>query len=431
MKKIKYARVASGLLLFVIIISIFASAVVAWGNGRLIGYKIGNLDETNPIPIYYNDFRFPMGDTPREYYSTHDWVAESALELLYDKKLHVFLSMLQGDPITNNMLKIYFLFGTEIPDRLDLPAYFTTDLNYPFQRNEFPPASRHTKLHYYINGHPKPDSDLIDGILLLYGKISYAFKLKDCQAAAVFIGALMHLITDATMYNHLLPNIPHMKSLESLVAHLTFRKWERDGTREIDPPGITEFFSVKQAKNRITEFTNKDPQLQAMIAGRDTAFGYDYGYYPETGVFNALEMSQVVTTRPNRGYWDMVDGPIGAYLTPLNTWRWTDRPTGNSDLAKYFNTIEHSLNTAIYHSAQALNYILDNAGFVGCSGTGENPPQDSQDRQGQKDRTAIQVKMDQFMGLVFFNMAGLFATGMALTIMTQVDLIKKILGIFA
>jgi len=244
------------------------------------------------------------------------------------------------------------------------------------------------------------------------------------------MGALVHLITDATMYNHLLPGVPRMQSLEYLVNRLTFRKWGRDGTREIEPPGITEFFSVKEAKNRITQFTTKDPQLQAMIAGRDTRFGYDNGYY-STGVFNALEMSQVDTTLPVREYWDDVKGPIGVSLTSLNTWRWTDRPRGNDDLEKYFNTIEHSLNTAIYYSAQALSYVLDKAGFVGCSGTGEYPPQDSQNSQGQKDRTSVQVKIDQFTALMFFNLAGLVATGMALTILTQVDVIKKIIGIFA
>ena len=147
-----------------------------------------------------------------------------------------------------------------------------------------------------------------------------AFRLKDCQAAATFMGAMVHLITDATMYNHLLPGVPHMQSLESLVERLTFRKWGRDGTREIEPPGITEFFSVKQAKNRITQVTTKDPQLHAMIAGRDTRFGYDNGYYP-TGVFNALKMSQVHTTLPVREFWDNIRGPIGASLASLNTWQ--------------------------------------------------------------------------------------------------------------
>jgi hypothetical protein len=116
----------------------------------------------------------------------------------------------------------------------------------------------------------------------------------------------------------------------------------------------------------------------------------------------------------------------------LNTWRYLDRPTGNSDLAKYFNTIEHSLNTAVYYGATVLGYILDNAGFIGCSGSGQWPPQpDGQGDQGQKDRTAVQVKMDNFLGLMFFNMAGLVATGIALIILTKADIIKKIIGIFA
>jgi hypothetical protein len=222
--------------------------------------------------------------------------------------------MLTGDPVTNNMLKIYYLFGTEIPDRNDgsLPLGFTTSDGFIFQRNYFPPQSKHTKLHFYIDGTPKSDSDLLGEADKLYKWIETSLANKDCQAAAAFMGALMHLIGDATMYNHLLPGIGHQESFESLVEHLTFRKWGLGGTREIEPPGITEFFSVKEAKIRLTSLESKGPLLSSMIAGRDTAFGYDYGYYPETGVFNALEMSQQITTLPDRGFWDMVKGPVGA-----------------------------------------------------------------------------------------------------------------------
>ena len=66
--------------------------------------------------------------------------------------------------------------------------------------------------------------------------------------------------------------------------------------------------------------------------------------------------------------------------------------------------------------------------WTGCRGIDDNPPSQGGQGQGQQDKTAIQLKIDEFSGLMMFSMAGLFATGIALVILNQVNLLEKILA---
>ncbi|KKK84257.1 hypothetical protein LCGC14_2785190, partial [marine sediment metagenome] len=69
MKKIKYARFVSGLMLFVIIISIFASTAVAWGNGIKFTLK----------DVHFNIIAHVVTCTGQErFLSTREYVLDGA-----------------------------------------------------------------------------------------------------------------------------------------------------------------------------------------------------------------------------------------------------------------------------------------------------------------------------------------------------------------
>ncbi len=62
----------------------------------------------------------------------------------------------------------------------------------------------------------------------------------------------------------------------------------------------------------------------------------------------------------------------------------------SSSAKKYFDTVEHNLNQAVYYCATVLNYILNMAGYTDCdcglsSGQNPNPPLPD----GVKDKTAV------------------------------------------
>jgi len=272
MKRIKYVHMVSGLMLFGIILSISTSAAVAWSNGtHQVGYDIGK-GVRDPIPIYYADYINPVGaNTKRVYYGTHDWIAESALELLYYVRPgNIFLNRLRVEPTTNKMLKIYFLYGSEIPDTYSLSPRFVTDCDYQFIRSTFPLQYKHTQSYFNGDGSPRDDT-AARAADNLFHQVVLAFEAKDCQRAAAYIGAIMHVISDATMYNHVLENIGHQHTYEAHVDHVTFRKWSQ-GTRELWP-GITEFFSVYEAQEMLTSLTSISPYMATMRAGKDTRFG--------------------------------------------------------------------------------------------------------------------------------------------------------------
>jgi len=419
MKKIKYVHIVTGLMLFGIILSISTSAAVAWSNGRhavgSVNYGDGVL---NPIPLYYADYQNPIaGNTEREYYGTHDWIAESALELLYNVRPgNIFLNRLRGDPTTNNMLKIYFLYGTEIPDRSVLSPRFITDCDYQFIRSTFGPE-RHTPL--YFNGDGSPRDDTAARVAdKLFHQVVMAFEAKDCQRAAAYIGAIMHMISDATMYNHVLDNVGRQATYEAHVEHVTFRKWS-EGTRELWP-GITEFFSVFEAQEMLTAFTSISPYMATMRAGKDTRFG---------GLFfrDAIWMFERRPTVDDHGFWDNVNGPVGSQYTLEHAWTYQMRPTGNTFIADYFDTIEHNLNMAVFYCAAALSFILNNAGYTDCSCLGDWPTQTDDSGQGRRDRSDLKVQVDDFTGLFFFNIAGLFATGVALALLSKLNILEKLI----
>lgn len=248
---------------------------------------------------------------------------------------------------------------------------------------------------------------------MLFQEINYAFERGDCQAVAAYLGAMMHVITDATFYAHLFSDVRFETEYASHALYTTYKKWS-EGTRRY--PIGNEFFTVTEARNSITVLDTGSPYIATALASKDTRFGW----FPDNP--NGFQTARWMSER--EAYWDSVKGHVGVYYGNQLTWTYSDRPDSNNDITKYFNTIEHNLNTAIIYSAAALNFVLEYGIYTDCSCIGDWPGQDDGQGQGQRDRTDLKVQVDEFTGLFFFNIAGLFATGVALALLSKLNIIK-------
>ena len=334
------------------------------------------------------------------------------------------------EKLHGNYLKYFFLVGTELPDRaFDLfdegqmikkqfPT-ITTTCGYPITKGDFPSA---TQMYFDpITKYPTYDR-LARKAKQVYDGVKQAFAAKDCERAALLIGGIMHYIADATFFYHVLEKEEDMVSWRTYatnVNHVTYRIWGGLGDRNDNPP-FNEFFSVAEARNKITAGTSFDPHYATLIAAKDTRFGDANGEFKD-----AKWLYDHVPTTNDPGFWEDVTGywVEGAYA---RTWSYSSRPTGG-DAKEYFDTIEHNLNTAVYYAATALNYILDFGGYDDCECLGDMPgkiPNPDPQPKGIKD--AIGIKLTSLQGLMFFNVAGLMSTAIALTLLNKGDLLEKL-----
>ena len=105
----------------------------------------------------------------------------------------------------------------------------------------------------------------------------------------------------------------------------------------------------------------------------------------------------------------------------IGTWNILNRPTWG-DAKKYFDTIEHNLNTAIYYSAAAINYLL-NTEYKGgeCEGTtgGDGPI-------AGEIPSEVPVDVTEQMWLTrFFSVGGVISSLLALGLVSIFEKLKS------
>jgi len=410
MKKINYFYIISGIF-FCLILTNATTTTVAWSNGEVYTRP------AFPIQTYLTDYMSVPPTTKKEYYATHDWVAESALMLLRDKQpLNVFLQKLSGITSRDGNLRMWFLWGSELPDAFPYVDFATarTDCGYTFLRSDFSPD--HTPLVFDVNN-KKVKAKTPFSADRLARRASLALKEGDCQKAAVFLGAMMHVIADATFYVHLLDDVGIDHTYKRRVGYLTYKTWpegDRKGT------GSPEFFRLTEARNEITLFTgliSANIYASTLFAGLDTHTGALGSY------FTPAEMH---AHRPGGGesYWDKVNGPINSNRDVM-TWTYEDRPE-HGYAKKYFATIEHNLNVAVYTSAEALGVVMKD--YKSCECSDENPPtEEIIDSQKSSDKSGVKVSVSKMHGLVLFSMTGLMSSFLAFAFLSSVpSLLEKL-----
>lgn len=416
MKKMTYFYIIIGLF-FLSILSI-SSTTVAWRNGLNTFTTPG----VNPIASYKEDYTKTIAtNTMRDFYGTHDYIAESALELLYNlRSSNSFLSQLWDRNNPDN-LRIYYLYGTELPDSFIIPSSFTTRCGFKFELKFFLTATTHNRLLFYDDPSspfytmPKDDSACLSA-QSIYNQIVSAFEERDCQAAATFIGALMHVISDATYYPHL--GFSRSVEYEYHVMHCTFRTWA-----DVNGDRSNEFFNLAEVQGKLTAGDEFNPYLATLLAGRNTHFGSLLYQDAEFLHYSAPSVT-------NRQFWQDVEGHWTDYQQE-HSWIYSYRPSVSGTSAKkYFDTVEHNLNQAVYYCATALNYVLNHAGYTDCdcgasSGQNPNPPPP----QGNKESLteSLQLSLEEFEALFYFNFIGLIAIALALTL-NKVELFEGLIS---
>ncbi|MFW9990103.1 MAG: hypothetical protein ACFFC3_15775 [Candidatus Odinarchaeota archaeon] len=423
MKKLNIMYIIVGL----IFISLISGSIstVAWKNGE---HMVGTYDgdpgwQQNPVSIYKNYYFNPTSTlTLRIYYGTHDWIAESALELLYSLRgSDEFLRQL-WDINNPDELRFYYLYGTELPDSWMIPSGLTFRCN---PGAKFTPgmfgSTSHNKLRFYDDGSLRDDS-ACQVANRVYDRVKQAFQLNDCQMAALFIGALMHIVADATYYAHVLENARSW-AFEEHVMYVTFKTWT-----DVGGDRSNEFFNLDEVRGKLTAADMFNPYQATLLAGESTRFGSALPH-----IMDAEFLRDSAPSNVNHKFWADIQGYWSAYSQEIS-WTHSIRPNvPYTSIRKYFDTIEHNLNQAVYYCATVLNYILEFAGYKNCdcgsgSGNNPNPPPPDGDKEGVKDSLSLSVK--QFEGLFYFNMMGLMATAIALAILPKTKLLEELLPLY-
>ncbi len=330
------------------------------------------------------------------HYTTHDWLAEAALEILYEERSsHEFVK-----DLFNNVdsLKYWYLVGSEIPDtKYQYKVSLFTDCG--VVRNDI--LGTNHMMHDWNGKELVRHGGLQREIDRLIPYIDNSLNGRDHKAIAYYFGAMVHLISDATYY----PHLDNYVSDQGLLNRMHFL------TKSVVRTGL-DFFSINEARLYFDASDINEPREAVYRAGLDTRWGNSYlmsftasTYEDGTWLYNHKDE-----------FW-----PSNTQL--VESWTALNRPMFG-DVDRYFDTLEHNLNTAIYYSAAAMNYLI-NTGYKGdgCEGTtgedgpmsdvGVGIPADIPTETGQKQMTA------------FFGIAGVMSSLLALGIISMIERLKK------
>jgi hypothetical protein len=240
MKKVDYIYISLGMIFVTLLMS--SASAYAWPNPNLLSTKheVGGAY----ISAYRSDY-LDNPNTLRKYYATHDWIADSALEILYSRTNHPFLTKLWDINDPDN-LRIWFLFGTELPDCERIDDDFRTRCGASFDYLEFKPSG-HNRMLFNPAGGPPTDDAAAQAATKLYFRIVEAFQEKDCQKAALFLGALMHVVADATYYGHVTVGVSGHHTFYAHMTHVTYRTWADVGGNRVN-----EFFNIDESLSDLT-----------------------------------------------------------------------------------------------------------------------------------------------------------------------------------
>ena len=404
MKKIKYFYLVS-FLLFLAIMSCaenYYPKVAAWRNQKkaLITYA----------QTWWNFKDDYLSNNGVKHYGTHDWVAELALQVLYEKCYNQFIEALYTN--TNN-LKWWYLLGTEIPDsRLSYQVYLLTSCQNWVTNVMGGVGVSHNLRFETVSS--EPTGPLLSSVDYAAGLVGESFSWHDCQRAAYFLGALCHLIADATYY-------PHVNSIPEYNA-MYDRRYEncvQELTNTIYPLRTAMDFFSDIGVDLLVDFPldhKEIPSLAVREAARITRWGTSY-------YLDAVDMHYLFY--PKTEYWPLSSGStVDIDYQKINTWTMLTRAQINLDpvAESYFNTVGHSLYLAIYHSAAAMNYLIDTY-YIDCDCTGQQgedgPMQREKEPMGDKIDEAASLKTE----LELFDFMGAFGVVMTLA---AISIVKKL-----
>ncbi len=302
---------------------------------------------------------FPGGFDPKEpsdrtkfyqeCYSTHDWIAEAALEaVLYDSTTKNKWNDKDGAPFWTEERKVIFLMGTEAPDRgktvtlNDRTIRIFADKNkhhLRFIRKEADPSVR-----------MKPsDKAAADRAADYARRAKTVLERGECDLGAFYIGVALHYIGDMACFSHVI-------APDEISPTPTKSDWEhRHDQFEIDVASKTSdhsnreqtpYFSYKKmfdVENEIPTVQNSKAVLQlTLLVGWQTRWNHKLSsganlaitptpdsYVQHSGVYDAVWLYE-------------------NYVSGVDNW-----------IEEYKWTIQQNLDQAVICSAKAINIIAD------------------------------------------------------------------------
>lgn len=409
LKKISQIYLFSAFLFVIVVHSSISStpSAVAWVNGRkgaFIG-RVGGVSNLAQTPEYYA-FHYTVlsgGLT----YGTHDWIAESVLQVLSGKLSHSFITKLSANI---NSLKYWYLLGSEIPDtKYRYRVSLRTACGNNLRNDEF------NTLHRLSFTSPTvvagSDSALLREIRVAINLICNGFILDDCEWVAYYMGALVHLVSDSTYYPHTGVHTGGQRFGDK-VYFLT------STPLNLRTNG---FFSTSEASS-FTAAISINPEEAARKGALDTK----YGNVHEKS-FSPIEYMTSVKLH------EKLDAPFWTLAAPSDLYSWgvAERNSFTGTEAEFFDTVEHNLNAAIYYSAAAINFLLiTNPEFTGECECSEKVGTDGQKvgkmGAGVGDALARRLPQGKRLKLDFFNVMaplGLIASLVALALVKKLELL--------
>jgi len=351
--------------------------VYSWKNGLITSEGVNEYRDD-----YYSDGYNQYGTKHR--FSTHDWLAESALIILKiksssDPAAAAFINLLCSD--TNpNRYKMYFLIGTEAPDAnaevFDRNNRFM-DSGKPFGASDIYDVRGffYTSAHVmYYNGLNCENDYCAQGAHRCWFLAKKALNEKRCKAAAFFLGAMTHYIADAGSFPHQVrgkryelgttdfPDVwedtgttftlqAFQNFYHSVMLHFMYHvERERGSNREND------FFSIDQALNLYHPFVGESGWMAAYKVGLGVNDDRVYCW------------NQLTANRTSHlpGYVSMTSQQRQIFYS------W-NRETFNSlsaNSAQFFSVLQEHINSIVLYCAQAINSAV--ADYQGCGGNGQS-----------------------------------------------------------
>ncbi len=394
-----------------ILLSVFGliSSCVAWNNGRP-GLKSGYSSNAKTAINYEGDY---IANNGYFYYGTHDWIAESALEILYSERSNDEFIQKLHDNSDPDDLKWWFLLGTEVPDygsKTKISLDTKCGKNAVSSTDFF---SNHQEIRVSGLKIMGPSKGQVDKAK---NKAIEGFNEYDCQKAAYYLGAMVHIISDATFYPHLEGGSAGYKEFQTRMYYLT---------HDIYPLRTPQsFFTTTQASNFFDATDKEAPATALQNAVLDTYYGNEYQMSFTTDTY----LRSFILLWNADEYWP----PKDQYKT-IESWTSANRLTMQGEEKDYFETLEHNLNAAIYYSAAAMNFVIDEyKKSCECRGTQEEDPQT--ERNPDRDANAnsneltqkkkLQLELTQFMGLF-----GIPAALVAVALVKNVKELEKVIVI--
>ncbi len=344
----------------------------AWKNGR----NFEGMKAHGFTPLYYGFDYLTMAGS--HVYGTHDWIAESALQLLYEQcaanqQYGVFVQRLYGD------LRYWYLLGSEIPD--SRPKYDVDDGSFTqgylvniktqcdnWVSNREIHNSDHSVSFTSIDPLRATKFRLQTGTIAATNLIQQGFMLRDCQWLAYYMGALTHFIADASYYPHVLRG---WDGWEDSKRDPKFSLYVNMLTNTIYPNRLpTEFFNIDDARLKFDQSDMLAPSEAVYRTCVDTRYGNSQTLMNEIG--GGWSTSEFLDATELHDIW-VGNNPWPEDYEECETWTLATRiqlEALNTQNIYYFNTIEHDLNTAIYYLTCALNWLLFKY-FTNCDCTGE------------------------------------------------------------